>query len=420
MATKRGTNGRDTLIGDGTADVLIGKGGSDILRGLGGDDVLRPGSGRDRMYGGSGDDLAILSELDSASPDLFDGGGGRDTLNARAARDDFFHLIAWSYDSATGVYSVRQFGDTVDKPDALTFTNVEVLIGADDDDQMLFNFTTDDLEIQGGAGHDRIDTGAGDDILRGGTGDDRLSGGDGRNLMYGGSGDDELSLGYRATGLLDGGIGSDTLRAGGDVDLAKGYAVNDVGQRIAIRNIENVDLSGFVDGVVVRGDGGRNVFNADFAFEGATFFGAGGRDSILGGDGADRIFGDAGNDVLEGGGGDDRLTGGTGADRFRFADNFFSDPLGTDRILDFSRAERDRIDLSGMDADTVTEGTQTFRFVGTAAFTGSAGELRYEVGRDTRIEADTNGDGAADLTILMDGPLALRAADFILVGGDPF
>jgi Ca2+-binding RTX toxin-like protein len=71
-----------------------------------------------------------------------------------------------------------------------------------------------------------------------------------------------------------------------------------------------------------------------------TAHGYGGNDVINGRGGADELFGGKGNDILIGGRSGDQLTGGTGADKFQYnsaaTDN-------SDHILDFSRAEHDRI-----------------------------------------------------------------------------
>ena len=88
----------------------------------------------------------------------------------------------------------------------------------------------------------------------------------------------------------------------------------------------------------------------------------------------------------------------------------------TDKILDFSRAEGDRIDLSGFDANTGTAQRDGFSFVGTAVFTKKAGELRYDnVGGYWNVAGDTNGDGVADFVLnVSKGSGALIATDFVL------
>ncbi len=60
-------------------------------------------------------------------------------------------------------------------------------------------------------------------------------------------------------------------------------------------------------------------------------------------------------------------------------------------------------------------GDQKFAFIGTGAFTGVAGQLHYlHEGSTTFVEGDTNGDGAADFAIRLNGLVALVGADFVL------
>ena len=144
----------------------------------------------------------------------------------------------------------------------------------------------------------------------------------------------------------------------------------------------------------------------------------GGADTVDAGDGDDFVWGGAGNDVITGGLGFDRLRGEAGADRFVFADGDTSASQATaDRLLDFSQADGDRIDLSLMDANTTqgATGDQGFTFIGNAAFHNVAGELRYEQsGGVTWIQGDTNADGVADFTIQLAGTLAPVVTDFVL------
>ena len=86
-----------------------------------------------------------------------------------------------------------------------------------------------------------------------------------------------------------------------------------------------------------------------------------------------------------------------------------------DLILDFSRAQGDKISLSAIDANSLAGNNQAFTFIGTAAFSNVAGQLRYETsGGVTTISGDVNGDGVADLQIQLSGSIALIASDFIL------
>jgi Ca2+-binding RTX toxin-like protein len=141
----------------------------------------------------------------------------------------------------------------------------------------------------------------------------------------------------------------------------------------------------------------------------------GGADQLFGGSGPDVLRGFSGNDVLAGRGGKDVLHGGTGADRFDFDAPGDSTAAAQDRIKGFSRAQGDRIDLSDMDADAGAGGLQDFAFIAGRDFSGAAGQVRFEgSGRTTLVEADTDGDRRADLSVAVAGRHALQAADFIL------
>ena len=99
---------------------------------------------------------------------------------------------------------------------------------------------------------------------------------------------------------------------------------------------------------------------------------------------------------------------------FRDGD-FGGAPTSTaDRITDFTHGE-DHIRLNFVDADTTVGGDQSFAFMGTAAFDGHAGELRYEeISGNTYISGDTNGDGHADFMIRVDGLHTVTSTDFVL------
>jgi len=82
-------------------------------------------------------------------------------------------------------------------------------------------------------------------------------------------------------------------------------------------------------------------------------------------------------------------------------------------VGDFEAA--DRISLSNIDANGAAPGNAAFTWLGTPGFTGAAGELRFSVfGSNTIVQADVNGDGAADMEILLRGYTALDVSDFNL------
>jgi hypothetical protein len=134
---------------------------------------------------------------------------------------------------------------------------------------------------------------------------------------------------------------------------------------------------------------------------------------ILGGAGADTLIGNGGDDTLDGKAGADLMTGGTGADIFRFIAGSTGIGAASDRITDFASGS-DRIDVNGIDSVAPAGETRKFSFIGTAAFSNSAGELRYfTTGTDTIVQGDTNGDGTADIEVTLTGTKTLVAGDFI-------
>lgn len=269
--------------------------------------------------------------------------------------------------------------------------------------------------LRGGVGNEVLDGGTGDDFIHGGGGDDRLRGLAGIDTLDGGEGNDVIEAGSFIGGLsrkpdvYEGGAGRDRLDYTGassfeavSVDLAtgeaSGYAAGD-------------EFSGFED---LAGGAGNDTLAGDGFANG--LFGNAGADLLLGAAGNDVLVGGAGFDTLVGGSGIDVLRGGFGTDVFRFLAPADSGAPGQvrDRIIDFSQAEGDRIDLSFIDADTALAGDQAFVLV-QAGFT-AAGQVRtQQIGGNTFVFANTDANPAtAEFSILLFGTHALVAADFIL------
>lgn len=226
---------------------------------------------------------------------------------------------------------------------------------------------------------------AGEDTLLGGAGNDVLDGGTGSDSMAGGAGNDR----YRVDDALD----VVTELAGGGTDLVMASADFVLGAEV-----ENLTLVGPAG----RAGTGNALANR-----------------ILGGTGDDVLRGEGGNDVLTGGAGADTLFGGAGSDRFAYAAVADSSPSGPDLIADFVNAaglDRDRVDLRGVDADAALAGDQAFAFIGSGPFTGTAGQLRVTTAGAGVFEAagDVNGDGVADLLILIQSANAPTAGWFLL------
>ncbi|HTU12569.1 MAG TPA: M10 family metallopeptidase [Allosphingosinicella sp.] len=134
----------------------------------------------------------------------------------------------------------------------------------------------------------------------------------------------------------------------------------------------------------------------------------------------ENAVGGAGDDVLVANAGQNRLSGGGGGDVFTFTERDAQTgwlradgkKLLPDTIADFLSGS-DRIDLSAIDAVRGTGADDAFAWIGAAAFSGQAGQLRAEaLGGKTMIQGDTDGDGRADLAILVASP-AILAGDFL-------
>ncbi|MDG6079094.1 hypothetical protein E3U23_07805 [Erythrobacter litoralis] len=208
-------------------------------------------------------------------------------------------------------------------------------------------------------------------------GDDLIEGSEYGDLLFGNLGDDRLF----------GHDGNDVIRGAGGNDILYGHAGAD---RL---------YGGFGDDQLYGGNGADNLFGG----RGADILEGGqGNDRLYGGAGNDRLFGGAGDDRIVGGSGSDVMMGGVGADRFIMRDAS-NGTDGTDTILDFTSGE-DIIDVRFLDANTMMEGDQAFTFVGMNAFSGTAGELRYEVGAEgVTLLGDMDGNGVADYQLLLEG-----------------
>ena len=376
-----GGTAADTLIGNSVANVLTGNVGNDVLIGRDGNDTLVGGRGDDTLDGGDGVDTVSFTDLregvrvslllDRAQNTL---GGGRDLLVS------IENITGSNY--ADSLYADN--GNNVVRGQA----GADTILGRDGDDTL--DGGTGDDSLSGGAGIDSLAGGAGNDSLNGGSGDDALAGGAGDDVYYVDSALDAI------TEAMDAGI--DLVRATLDTTLGA--------------NLENLLLAGGA-----RNGTGNALANRISATSGSdTLLGLDGNDALRGLNGIDTLDGGAGSDTLFGGALRDTLTGGEGRDLFRFASGDSAATLSqSDRITDFSQAQDDKIHLRDIDADTGADDDQAFSFVGTAAFSGVAGELRYQaMGADTVVQADIDGDAVADMMLRLTGAIALEASDFIL------
>ena len=236
----------ENVIGSKFDDLIIGDDGNNVLDGGGGNNVFRSGLGKDQLIGGNGVDTADYSQ------------------SANAVTVDLLNNLGKGGDAE---------GDT--------YTSIENIVGTGQNDI-----------LTGDNNANRIDGGAGDDVLYGGAGVDTLNGGDGNDRLIGGSGN---------------GSSGDTLN-GGD-----GFDIIDYSTSASAVTVNLLTLHG--DG----GDATGDSFGADIEGVAGSAF-----DDILTGNGLDNTLqGFAGNDILDGGSaspnGGDVLDGGDGTDTVTYA-----------------------------------------------------------------------------------------------------
>ena len=341
---------------------LTGNSANNVIIGAGGNDRLDGGAGADHLEGGLGSDQYFVDALDT----IVDSGGTLDQVYASS-----------SYALAAGL-------------------EVEILATTASAGTVGFRLYGNDWA------QSVIGTNGADEMVGGG-GDDGLYGHDGVDIMDGGEGAD----------VMDGGTGGDI------------YFVDNVGDVVIERDGEGSDYlytsvsyalgaGSYVEFLATTNSGGTGAIDLAGSDRDNTITGNDGVNTLTGGGGSDNLRGLGGNDLLDGGRGQDFLEGGAGADTFRF--EFASDSaLGAaDAIFDFVSGT-DKLDLALIDADSGAVGDQAFTFLGSAAFSGRAGELRAEsIGNTTHIIGDVNGDGVADLHIILYNSAGVTAGDFVL------
>lgn len=411
----------DRLMGDGTNNTItgtpqvdtfvLGQGGNDTISALAGNDIIYFGgalTADDNVTGGADVDTVVLQGNYSAGLTLDGSFTGVERISMLAGNNTAFG------DPGTNLYDY-----------VLTIADANFAAGL----QVRINGSAllpgEDFTFDGSAETDAKF------VIYGGRGTDHLTGGSGHDIFF------FAEAGRFAAGdVVNGGDGYDGLFLRGNYTID----FNQAGYAGALVNLENLTLSGAAD--ERYGRGGGTEFDYVITWD-DDLLGAGGTMTINGAtlgaqesltfnganetNGLFRLFGGAGNDVLVGGGGadlilgglrGDTLTGGAGNDTFRYDSVADSNSTERDSIQDFNSG--DLIDLSRIDANELIAGNQAFTFIGGAAFSGAAGQLRFENislgGTSWLIQGDTNGDGVSDfeLVLVINPPDPITSGDFIL------
>lgn len=364
-----GTSGDDTLNGTSADDTIDGLEGDDTINGRGGNDTLTGGTGTNTVNGGGGDDAVTVTVGPADTVDTIDGGIGFDTVTLQGVG------FGWSIDyvdpSLTGGF-VESFDNGVQT--RVEFTRVERIESID-------NGTSIFVWSLGTTGNDTLDASAetAQTALYGGDGNDTLIGGTGSTLIVAGRGNDSV----------DGGAGGfNQLRfedaSGSGLDLT-------IGLSSVTDNISgDVDTYTNINWIEIFGGSLASVIDGSAATVQLSMSLGAGDDTLIGG---------AAGDFLQGREGADTYTGNAGSDSFQFAR--LSGELDGDVITDFS----------GDDQIQIFTFLETSTFIGDAAFSNSAGELRYSFSAgQTLLEFDADGDGVADeIATIANGEFDLAA-----------
>lgn len=284
---------------------------------------------------------------------------------------------------------------TAEANDMIGLAGDDVLVGGDGADN-----------ISAGEGNDFVNAGAGADVVFAGSGDDQAFGGAGADMLYGEAGDDKL-FGEGGDDLIDAGAGNDTVVAGGGDDRIAG-AVGDgddtyFGDNIGGGNgTDTLDLSAITanltvdlgNGLLGRGSASSSQSGTDTLWS---------IENVATGSGSDTITASNALNVIEGGAGDDT---------FRFLS---AEGADGDTILDFEPG--DRLDLSGIDADSGLAGNQSFTLVNGPLTGAGQVAVSYEIRTDgeyTIVSGSLDANADEEFRIDLKGNHTLTGSNFTL------
>lgn len=404
-----GGSGNDVLQGNYADNSLVGGAGNDTLLGLAGNDTLVGGAGND-VYsvdslgdvvveargGGTADMVYALADY-ILSPDAevenFAAATASSTVGLSLTGNQFGQAIAGTFGNDT----LRGGGSGVNGGD--------ILIGLKGDDSYIVDAPNILLIEATGEGSDiaTILPGGSGFILNGdsyvetlqaqaGAAAINITGSMLSQRIVGNDADNVLSTGGGGADTLDGGLGNDTYRVHGTVQIAD---------------------SGGTD--IIYTSGTFRLFSAA-AIEAISTAVQAGIEAIdiTGNDTAQTIVGNYGANLLDGRGGNDTLVGLAGADTFAFTSAL--GPGNVDTIQDFVSGT-DKIGLAGdVFAGVTAGGILASEFVvGTAATTADTRLIYNQATGQLYYDTDANGSGAAVLFAQLGAGTPVAASDFIVI-----
>ena len=335
-------------------DAISGTAGNDVIDALGGNDLIFASGGIDQINGGTGDDKIVIA------PGLLPPavGGRTYTIGANSLTDSTGGLNT----SFTSVEVIQiQNGNSSDTIDASGFVT------------SVFGIA---VEMQIGNGNNSIIGSNYSDFIFLGTGSNAIDGRGGNDLVY-----QFLDTANPATVYV--------TNTGGTVLVTQGAVQN------SFTSIETLHLAASGNANTVTIDASACVTSTNIAFDDHN-----GTDIFTGSSGLNFFSNFGGNST-----GNDVFTGNGGSDWYTYHNAAGS--MNGDIITDFDAD--DSIDLRGNDPASAYNGNFAYLFIGNAAFSGVAGQYRYQAsGGQTQLQVDTNGDGIADQVLtITNGEFAL-------------
>jgi Ca2+-binding RTX toxin-like protein len=392
---------------------ITGNSGDNKLIATAFNDTILGGDGLDAMNGGDGSDLYVIqSSLHHNAAEISDSGStGTDELRFSSVTASQTLAI---FAGDTGLERVVIGTGTSTSPILSGTTNLNInAVNAPNRLAIIGNNGANFLE--GTSFGDILTGNGGADSLLGNAGNDTIDGGDGIDKMDGGDGSDLYiifsNLQHSAAEISDSGLtGTDELR----------FASTTANQTLTIfssdKGLEIVSIgTGSASAPDITATTALNV-NAAAAPNALQISGNNGANSLTGSTFADNISGNTGNDSLNGGLGNDTLIGGAGADVFRF-DSILNPSSNVDRIIDFSIAENDRVQLeNAVFTALITVGglaASAFRNSTFSSASTTAQRILYNsLTGDLLYDPDGTNPLAPTLFAKLDAALALTSGQF--------
>lgn len=258
--------GSEIVQGGPGTDEILGYDGDDELDGGDGNDKVSGGAGADTVRGGAGDDDVSGDPMDTANPDVIDGGPGRDTFQSYMFGDPSTAQMPTVTLDGVADDGFPGEGDNVTNMELVESYGALRFAGTDGDDLAKASEVGNKADLTGKGGNDELWGTDREDTINGGAGDDKLYGRYGNDTIVGGPGKDtiagdrdgrcnemhcDLSPGSSADTIdaVDGEV--DTISCGPGTDTVKADAAD-----VVDADCETVTRAGGAGGQNGGGNGG--------------------------------------------------------------------------------------------------------------------------------------------------------------------